>query len=88
MLAFEWDENKNQANRQKHKISFESAQYIFLDPNAKQKFDRDEDRRHIIGKVLNIVVVLVVYTERNGKIRIISARRANKKERILYHGSE
>lgn len=91
MLTFEWDEKKNQSNEQKHKISFETAQYVFLDPQAKRKPDRimdGEQREHIIGKILNVVVVLVVFTERNGNIRIISARRASKKERIVYHGHQ
>ena len=91
MLTFEWDEKKNQSNKQKHKISFETAQYVFLDPQAKRKPDRimdGEQREHIIGKILNVIVVLVVFTERNGNIRIISARRASKKERIVYHGHQ
>ena len=88
MLNFEWDENKNKANKEKHKISFETAQYVFLDPNAKHKFSRDvcsEKRMQIVGKILNVVIVLVVYTERNDNIRIISARPASKKERIFYN---
>ena len=91
MLNCEWDETKNLTNQQKHKISFETAQYVFLDPAAKHSPDRvvdGEERRHVIGKILNIVVVLVVYTERNGNMRIISARPASRKERILYHGNE
>jgi uncharacterized DUF497 family protein len=91
MLKFEWDENKNIVNKEKHKISFETAQYVFLDPAAPRAFDRTingEDRWHIIGKILGVIVVLVVYTERNGNTRIISARKANKKERILYHGNQ
>ncbi len=91
MLTFEWDENKNQSNQQKHKLSFETARYVFLDPQAKRKPDRminGEQREHIVGKILDVVIALVVFTERNGNIRIISARRASKKERILYHGHQ
>ena len=91
MLNCEWDETKNITNQQKHKISFETAQYVFLDPAARHSPDRvvdGEERRHVIGKILNIVVVLVVYTERNGNMRIISAGPASRKERILYHGNE
>ena len=91
MLNCEWDETKNLTNQQKHKISFVTAQYVFLDPAARHSPDRvvdGEERRHVIGKILNIVVVLVVYTERNGNMRIISARPASRKERILYHGNE
>ena len=91
MLTFEWDENKNQSNQQKYKLSFETARYVFLDPQAKRKPDRminGEQREYIVGKVLDVVIALVVFTERNGNIRIISARRASKKERILYHGHQ
>lgn len=91
MLNFEWDENKNLLNKEKHKISFETARYVFLDPAAPRTFDRTingEERWHIIGNILEIIIVLVVYTERNGNTRIISARKANKRERVLYHGNK
>lgn len=91
MLSFEWDEQKNLANKEKHKISFETARYVFLDPAAHRVFDRlahGEERWHIIGDILGIMVVVIVYTERNKNIRIISARKANKKERVLYHGKK
>lgn len=91
MLTFEWDENKNQSNQQKYKLSFETARYVFLDPQAKRKPDRminGERKERIVGKILDVVIALVVFTERNGNIRIISARRASKKERILYHGHQ
>ena len=91
MLNCEWDKNKNISNKEKHKISFETAQYVFLDPAAPRVFDRiidNEERWHIIGSILDIIIVLVVYTERNGNTRIISARKANKRERILYHGNQ
>jgi uncharacterized DUF497 family protein len=87
MLKFEWDENKNQKNKEKHKISFETAEYVFLDPCARKKFDRidnGEERLHIVGKILDITLVTVVYTTRNENIRIISARKANKKEKLFY----
>lgn len=90
MLKFEWDDNKNKTNKAKHRISFETVQYVFLDPNAYRTFNRNvsnEERWQIIGKIID-VVVFVIYTERNNNIRIISARKANKKERILYHGNQ
>lgn len=71
MLTFEWDENKNQSNQQKHKLSFETARYVFLDPQAKRKPDRminGEQKERIVGKILDVVIALVVFTERNGKI--------------------
>ena len=91
MIKFEWNNEKNIANKAKHKISFETAQYVFLDPNAHRVFDRnvnEKDRWHMIGKIMDLIVVLVVYTERDGSTRIISARKANKKERKLYYGNQ
>lgn len=90
-MKFEWDENKNQSNIEKHGINFEEATQAFNDKDYIKKFDRvvgTEKRTHIIGKILNVVVALVVYTERNNNIRIISARRASKKERGLYYGKQ
>lgn len=42
----------------------------------------------MISKILDVVVVLVVYTKRNGNTRITSARKANKRERVLYNGNQ
>lgn len=91
MIKFEWDLQKNSANKEKHKMSFETAQHVFLDAYAIRVFDRkvnDEVRWHMIGKVMNVVIVLVVYTERDDGIRIISARRANTKEKRLYYANQ
>jgi uncharacterized DUF497 family protein len=66
----------------KHKIDFEDAKNIFLDPNRlerEDKLDYDETRIQVIGMV-NQVLLFVVYTKRNGRYRIISTRRANKNE--------
>ena len=90
MIQFEWDSNKNITNKQKHNISFETAQYVFLDPVAHRIYNRkatNEDRWQIIGKIID-VVIFVIYTERNDNIRIISARKANKKEKVLYYGNQ
>jgi len=74
----------------KHKIDFEDAKNIFLDPNRLEREDKrgyDETRIQVIG-IVNQVVLLVVYTKRNGRYRIISARRANKNERRQYYQSQ
>jgi len=66
----------------KHKIDFEDAKNIFLDPNRLEREDKrdyDEIRIQVIGMV-NQVLLFVVYTKRNGRYRIISTRRANKNE--------
>ena len=73
----------------KHKIDFEDAKNIFLDPNRLEREDKrdyDEARIQVIG-IVNQVVLFVVYTKRNGRYRIISARRANKNERRQYYQS-
>lgn len=88
----EWDENKNIANLTKHSVSFEDAKNIFLDPNAIELFDelhstQTENRYIVIGDVGGFVILTVVYTDRNGRVRIISARKASPTERSLYYGN-
>ncbi len=92
-MKFEWDTNKEKINIQKRGITFEQASYVFADPFALSKYDdehsEDEDRWVLIGKSLSEVVLVVVHTFRddNGAefVRIISARRATKRERQAYH---
>ena len=90
---FEWDPNKADKNFKKHKIRFENAAEIFLDPFALSIFDDehsiDEDRYITIGLVKNDNLIVVVHTfvefERDQiRIRIISARKASKKEIKQY----
>jgi hypothetical protein len=88
MLKFEWDAEKNAINREKHDISFETAAYVFDDPNYIEMYDfehstLDEDRYIAIGMVGNIL--FVVFTERGDAIRLISARPATEAERRLYY---
>jgi uncharacterized DUF497 family protein len=93
---FEWDENKDRANRRKHGISFETAARVFLDPNAIMRHDRDiagERRWQTIGSLDNrLMVVLVAHTltdDDNGAlIRIVSARKATPVERRIYEEGE
>lgn len=90
-MKFEWDINKNKSNIEKHGIAFEDASRVFDDDNALTEFSRligNEGRIQIIGTILNIVVVLVVYTERNESTRIISARKASKIERGKYYDNQ
>lgn len=86
-MIFEWDEDKNNLNKQKHKISFETAAYVFEDPFYIEMYDfehsENEDRYIAIGKVGDIL--FVVFTERKERVRIISARLATEKERRLYY---
>ena len=88
-MEIEWDNNKAASNLIKHKINFEDAKNIFLDPNRLEREDKrdyDEARIQVIG-IVNQVVLFVVYTKRNGRYRIISARRANKNEQRQYYQS-
>ena len=86
-LKFEWDEEKNQINKRKHKISFETAVYVFEDENYIEMYDfehsKEEDRYIAIGCVGD--VLFVVFTERKDNIRLISARLATESERRLYY---
>ncbi|MCL2720782.1 MAG: BrnT family toxin [Treponema sp.] len=84
---FEWDEKKNTTNKEKHGVSFDEALLIFNDPNRFEFFDKKhsffEDRWTAVG--LNSTTVLrVCFTEKNGSIRIISVRKADKKEEEKY----
>ncbi len=85
---YEWDENKNTINLNKHGIDFNVAIEVFSDPDAVVQFNREisgEVRDQIIGKIEGeIVILFVVFTTRQHKIRLISARKANKQERAIY----
>jgi uncharacterized DUF497 family protein len=87
-----WDINKNKINIKKHNLSFEEAETVFYDTNAKLIDDPDhseeEDRFIILGlsKMLNLLVVCHCYKEDDETIRIISARKATKNETKYYGG--
>lgn len=88
-MHFEWDEGKNLANQNKHGLSFEEAQQLFLsDADYLEIFDDThsdhEDRFIAIGPIAR-GVVMVVFTERyEDVIRIISARPATKREQEMF----
>ncbi|MFB2838360.1 hypothetical protein NIES2119_06520 [[Phormidium ambiguum] IAM M-71] len=87
-MLFEWDEDKNAQNLRKHGISFEEAQEIFdgiVFTAIDERFDYGEIREISIGAIQGVVIVTVVHTERNGAIRIISARKATRQERKTYY---
>jgi uncharacterized DUF497 family protein len=89
-IEFEWDERKNRENQRKHKVSFEDAQTVFLDENAIRYFDpdhsQDEDRFLMLGMSfrLRVLVVCHCYRQDDSVIRIISARKADKREQSDY----
>ena len=85
--TFDWDEARAAANYAKHGVSFETATKVFKDPFAVERLDDREDYgedRYILTGTAEGVVLVVVYTERNGQIRIISARRATRYEQDGY----
>lgn len=86
---FEWDSEKNEANRQKHGISFEEILPVFDDPFFLERYDylhsdESEDRMFGIGIVNGVAVVATAFTERQ-RIRIISARLASPTEEKVYY---
>ncbi len=89
---FEWDSSKAQSNLSKHRLSFETAARAFADPFALVEQDRIENgecRWQTLGLVEGCLLVLVAHTVRDDEdgaetIRIISARRAEPKERKRY----
>jgi uncharacterized DUF497 family protein len=87
-----WDPEKNRENIKKHKVSFEEAKTVFYDPCARIIHDpdhsKDEDRFIMLGlsKMLRLLIVCHCYKENNDTIRIISARKAEKKETKNYGG--
>ncbi len=93
MIRFEWDRSKAKVNGQKHGVSFEEAQSVFYDEFAVQFFDDehslpDEDRFLMLGMSSGANLLIVCHCEREagGVIRIISARRATKRESAFYGG--
>lgn len=89
-MIFEWDESKERINISKHGIDFSTVALVFGDDNRIEKYDDlhsiSEDRYITIGEINGIaVIVVVVYTERENSIRIISARLATKIEKEAYY---
>ena len=89
-LRFEWDDNKNRTNQQKHKISFEEAQTVFYDEYGLLIPDPDhsgEEERFILlgfSQAANMLVVCHCYRQSESVIRIISARKATANEERAY----
>lgn len=88
-MLFEWDSEKEKINIAKHGIDFKTASRVFFDENRIEMYDEVhsdyEDRYITIGTIDNIAyIVMVVYTEREKAIRLISARKATSRERRMY----
>jgi uncharacterized protein len=90
-MQFEWDSEKDRANRKKHGVSFDLARRVFEDPNHLSTQDRHEDgeeRWQTLGLIGPVAIFLVAHTIEDGNgeeiVRIISARKADKTERRRY----
>ncbi len=91
-LRFSWDDRKNKTNQKKHDVSFEEAQTVFFDENSIKYYDPDhsknENRFIMLGLSYRLRILLVCHClrENDTEIRIISARKATKKEQKVYLG--
>lgn len=90
MYYFDWDENKNRINLEKHGITFEEASTVFFDDRAiifdDPEHSIDEDRFLLLGmsETAKVCIVCHCYRESDTVIRIISARQATRKEEQRY----
>ena len=91
-LQFEWDETKAAKNIEKHRVSFDEAATVFDDPMFITFIDEehsvDEERYITIGLSKQGRLLMVAHTDREGRIRIISARKATKIEEQFYAKAE
>lgn len=94
-IRFEWDETKNLSNQRKHGVSFEEASQVFFDPlfvSVKDRVVNGEQRWQTFGEVESCLLLMVAHTAREADeygemievMRIVSARRASRKERQRY----
>ena len=92
--SFSWDEEKNKLNVKKHGITFEEATTVFDDDDAifiaDDSHSKNEERYSVIGFSERLRLLIVCHCYRNGDtvLRIISARKANKTEELLYGGAK
>jgi uncharacterized DUF497 family protein len=90
-VIYEWDPQKAKANLREHRVSFEEAATVFLDPLAFTYPDPDhsgdEFREITIGHSARLGVIFLSHTQRGDRIRIIGARKATRGERKQYEES-
>ncbi|NOT57104.1 MAG: BrnT family toxin [Deltaproteobacteria bacterium] len=87
-MRFEWDPEKAVINHERHKVSFEEALEAFFDPRAVDDFDADHSEKEVRFNLIGLSsrrLLFVVYTQpEEDVIRLISARKAEKKHRRIY----
>jgi uncharacterized DUF497 family protein len=88
MLEFEWDRRKASQNTRKHRVTFEEASTVFRDPLALTISDpihsEEEERWIALGESQRRRLLVVIFTKRRGRVRLIGARRATSRERKQY----
>lgn len=91
-LEFEWDPAKAAANSRKHDVTFAEASSVFGDPLASAFADPDhslaEERLVLVGRSDRDRVLVVMFTERPARVRLISARPATRSEREAYEAGD
>ena len=91
MVKFIWDENKNQANIKKHKVDFNDAVRAWYDPDRLDFFDEDHSNDEVrwifLGAVAGAVLFVVETEPDEDTVRIVSARKASKKEQVVYYAN-
>jgi len=90
-IDFEWDSTKAEENLKRHGVTFEEALTVFANPLARIFDDpdhsTDESREIVVGHSQKHRLLLVSFTQRSAKVRIISARKMTKRERADYEQS-
>ena len=91
-LLFEWDPEKALPNIKTHGVSFDEASTAFRDPLSRTIGDtlhsEEEERFVLIGHSIRVRLLVIVHTEKDDRIRIISARLATNRERLRYEENE
>ena len=91
-LVFEWDPEKALRNIKTHGVSFDEASTAFRDPLSRTIGDphhsEEEERFVLIGHSIRVRLLVIVHTEKDDRIRIISARLATNRERLRYEENE
>ena len=90
-IEFEWDPRKFGSHIAKHKVSFEEAATVFGDPLGRMipdpRHSRDEERSVLLGLSEEMRLLVAMFVDRGNAIRIISARRATRRERRDYENA-
>ena len=88
-VLFEWDDGNREKNLERHGITMEEAEQAFLDPEKKILHDpihsSNEKRNLLLGKTQDSRILVIAFALRDTSVRVISARRAGKKEQLIYH---